>query len=386
MGLGRQNIHRLMYQEDLEELIKAALADGVLTEQKKLILFKKAEKQGIDLDEFEMVLEARLFEQNQKSKKVENPVAVAPEPIVVVPEPIAATKPNKERAVKCPSCGAIIQSFQTTCADCGYEFRNVEVNASVQKLVQMLNDVENEKEDVENEGYGETPLKTVLNYFDKGRKDFMGMGDEKKEEKKKKIIANFPIPNTKEDILELLYFIYPKTKAGFSSDKNYSAWRSKFKEVLWRAKSAFSNDPKMIAEIERFEEQDKKTSKFSLLTSRFMSLSKRTKIIIGVILFYIIITLVMIPLISHYASSSDTVDEKITHEKARLEQVLQECQKAIKTEDFVQAEMLTNQLRWEYEPNDSSYLKETDHQKEIWNEKRNGLLEIIKTTQGKTVY
>ncbi|KAA6342107.1 hypothetical protein EZS27_010102 [termite gut metagenome] len=366
-----------MYQEDLEELIKAALADGVLTEQEKLVLFKKAEKQGIDLDEFEIVLEARLFEQNQKSKKEENPVAVAPEPVAVAP------KPNKERAVKCPSCGALIQSFQTTCADCGYEFRNVEVNASVQKLVQMLNDVENEKEDVKDEGYGDTSLKTVLDFLGKERKNFMG--NEKKEEKKKMIIANFPIPNTKEDILELLYFIYPKTKAGFSSDKNYSAWRSKFKEVLWRAKSAFSNDPKMIAEIERFEEQDKKASKFSLLTARarFMSLSKRTKIIIGVILFYIIITLAMIPLISHYASSSDTVDEKITHEKARLEQVLQECQKAIKTKEFVQAEMLTNQLRWEYEPNDSSYLKEIDHQKEVWNEKRNGLLEIIKTTPRK---
>ncbi len=43
-----------------------ALADGELTEKKKQILFKNAEVQGIDLDEFEMVLYARLFERNKE--------------------------------------------------------------------------------------------------------------------------------------------------------------------------------------------------------------------------------------------------------------------------------------------------------------------------------
>lgn len=51
-----------MYNEQIEVLISAALADGVLTEKEKQILFKKAESMGIDLDEFEMVLDARLVE------------------------------------------------------------------------------------------------------------------------------------------------------------------------------------------------------------------------------------------------------------------------------------------------------------------------------------
>ena len=45
-----------MYDEQLEELIDAALEDGVLTEKEKQVLFKKAQSMGIDLDEFEMVL------------------------------------------------------------------------------------------------------------------------------------------------------------------------------------------------------------------------------------------------------------------------------------------------------------------------------------------
>ena len=56
-----------LYDTHLEKLINAALADGELTEKEKQILFKKAEALGIDLDEFEMVLEARLYE--RKSAK-----------------------------------------------------------------------------------------------------------------------------------------------------------------------------------------------------------------------------------------------------------------------------------------------------------------------------
>ena len=47
-----------MYNEQIEQLISVALADGTLTEKEKQILFKKAQSMRIDLDEFEMVLDA----------------------------------------------------------------------------------------------------------------------------------------------------------------------------------------------------------------------------------------------------------------------------------------------------------------------------------------
>ena len=59
-----------LYSEKIEGLIDAALADGVLTEKEKQILFKKAQAEGIDLDEFEMVLDARLVELEKKRKAV----------------------------------------------------------------------------------------------------------------------------------------------------------------------------------------------------------------------------------------------------------------------------------------------------------------------------
>ena len=59
----RKHINELlMYNEQIEALISAALTDGKLTEKEKQVLMKRAKAQGIDLDEFKMVLSARLFE------------------------------------------------------------------------------------------------------------------------------------------------------------------------------------------------------------------------------------------------------------------------------------------------------------------------------------
>jgi hypothetical protein len=59
-----------MYSEKLEKLIELAFADGVLTDKKKQVLLKNAQVEGIDLDEFEMVLDARVYERQQNNSAV----------------------------------------------------------------------------------------------------------------------------------------------------------------------------------------------------------------------------------------------------------------------------------------------------------------------------
>lgn len=66
-----------MYNEKLEALITAALADGVLTDKEKNLLFKKAEVMGIDRDEFELVLEGRLAKR-KKEMEAQAPQAAKP--------------------------------------------------------------------------------------------------------------------------------------------------------------------------------------------------------------------------------------------------------------------------------------------------------------------
>lgn len=55
-----------MYSEKLEELISLALQDGNLTEQKRNLIMRRAEKEGEDVEEVMMVVEARLQKNEAK--------------------------------------------------------------------------------------------------------------------------------------------------------------------------------------------------------------------------------------------------------------------------------------------------------------------------------
>lgn len=66
-----------MYNEKIESLIAAALADGILTDKERQILIRRAVAEGIDADEFEMVLDARLIEL-QKRLAPPPPPAIPP--------------------------------------------------------------------------------------------------------------------------------------------------------------------------------------------------------------------------------------------------------------------------------------------------------------------
>ena len=46
-----------MYSKELEEIIDAALADGVLTDKERMVLHKRAQIEGVDLDELDIVLD-----------------------------------------------------------------------------------------------------------------------------------------------------------------------------------------------------------------------------------------------------------------------------------------------------------------------------------------
>ena len=54
-----------MYHEELEQLIEFALIDGTITDKERAVLINKALQLGINKDEFEMVLEARIHQMNK---------------------------------------------------------------------------------------------------------------------------------------------------------------------------------------------------------------------------------------------------------------------------------------------------------------------------------
>jgi hypothetical protein len=235
-----------MYNEQLEKLIEMALVDGELTEKEKQILFKKAESFGVDLDEFEMVLEAKLFEKKQSTSKAEAPVDVAP-------------KSDKFGDVKkCPACGAIVQSFQFKCIDCGHEFSNIQANASIQKLFKLLDEAESQRDDKVTAG---SVIGGLLKYTVGGSAISQTLaGTSKTDKRKMEIISSFPIPNTKDDILEFLTLATPKAKiiGNFLTKNNpenkshnefTTVWKTKCEQIIMKARFALKEDKKTLDEI-----------------------------------------------------------------------------------------------------------------------------------------
>ena len=118
-----------MLTPELEQLIKCALEDGVLTNKERSVLMRKAQEAGVDMDEFEMILDAKLH-QTQKATETASP------------------KPSSNKygeVRKCPACGAMVSAFTTRCSECGFEFNNVEANKSANILFEKLQALEMEK-------------------------------------------------------------------------------------------------------------------------------------------------------------------------------------------------------------------------------------------------
>jgi len=234
-----------LYNEQINKLIEFALADGELTEKEKQILFKKAEAVGIDLDEFEMVLDAKMFEKKQNEKKLETQVSAAP-------------KSDKFGDVKkCPACGAITKSFSIKCPDCGHEFRNIESSASIQQLFKLINEIESTRK----EG-SSNPLAG----FGKMMAGHMGVKTDTVTNKIIMAIQNFPVPNTKEDMLEFLALSVPNAKKKVSlfnstteelklAKKLRDAWLGKCEQIVVKARFSMKEDKNTLEEINKIAKE-----------------------------------------------------------------------------------------------------------------------------------
>lgn len=171
-----------MYDEKLEALITAALADGVLTDKEKNLLFKKAEAMGIDLDEFELVLNGRLAKRKKEmeAKSAQKKGAIPQELDDLIKEFLTdgiispkerqvllnkaqtlglnldevdlyidaqqqkadqtvATIMNQRKGNTCPYCGAPIPLLADKCPSCG-QFITPESSKDLEEIFNHLED------------------------------------------------------------------------------------------------------------------------------------------------------------------------------------------------------------------------------------------------------
>lgn len=209
-----------MYDEKIEALIKAALADGVLTEKEKQVLFKRAQEAGIDLDEFEMVLDARLVElQKEEKEKAEK----------------SAPKSTKYGDVrKCPVCGGLVPALAISCAECGYEFSGVGASSSAQELSKKIAEIK------EAASKRKTRTRSINDAFLGNNIDLDA------DEQINSLVKSFPIPNSKNDLFDLILFL-----------KNQELYEQKYKECINRAKLLYPKDA-MFSQLIDQDKRDKK--------------------------------------------------------------------------------------------------------------------------------
>jgi len=327
-----------MYNEQLEKLIEIALVDGEITEEEKQVLFKKAEQYGIDLDEFKMVLDSRLFEIKRNSN------------ITNTPGP--NTKSNKFGDIrKCPSCGASVNSFSSKCAECGHEFTGIQALSSKQKLYDQLTKIDSEERARSKNGFLQ----------------IMQMPEISIRNSQATAISSFPLPNTKEDILEFFNWAIHESnkKIGVGDDGTLNrAWRSKANELKLKISLDLANDPHAQLLLKEFEKSKKK-----------IVLAPQHYAIVGIVVSLII----LLSLISYFGKSTQKEIEK---EQARLENIIKDINKEIEKKNYDAALIKASTLKWEYK---ESYSHSEKEYLPLWDQKRTELMNAIKDAQTKSI-
>lgn len=199
-----------MFSKEMEALIQATLEDGKLEDNEKAALIKRAQNEGVDIDELEIYINSLLQKRQRELDKEKD-----------------AREEKHEQAKKeafgrvCPNCGKQVPPLTLKC-ECGYEFTKGSHVSSIQLFFEKINNIQLSEAEIdscsdvveEKRGSSYYPVKDANGNIVKKVDE-----DKVRELKKKKetdIISSFPVPNTKEDIIEFLSLAAPnsKTKGG----------------------------------------------------------------------------------------------------------------------------------------------------------------------------
>jgi hypothetical protein len=166
---------------------------------------------------------------------------------------------------KCPACGSPVESFQGRCPSCGHEINVAQIASSLQTFVEKL---ENQYDD----------------------------------ESKLSLIESFPIPNTKEDLLEFMLMASSNIKPvngiasvgyGYLRVLTFGIWKGPIVNrynTAWKikCKQAYSKAKIVLA-------GDKNLPQFDALMNEISKSEKRTRItIIITILVFVVFVIVSI--------------------------------------------------------------------------------------------
>ena len=117
-----------MFSKELEALVEATLADGILEDNEKAALIKRAEKEGVDLDELEIYINSIMQKRIQNQK--------------VQMDQDSAAHEKERRGNVCPHCGTPIPPMTKICPNCGQVVNSNETSGD-KELFKLIDDIYN---------------------------------------------------------------------------------------------------------------------------------------------------------------------------------------------------------------------------------------------------
>ena len=155
------------------------------------------------------------------------------------------------RVRKCPQCGASVPSSKVVCPECGWEFDDGnDKESAVQKLA--------------------AELKKTHGIFGKNEGE---------------VIRAFPIPKTKNDLLELtIYFKSRKSDSAKIKGEVYAkVFKEKYEECIAKAKQFYPNDKDFITLIREYDNEKRNTIIRIVVTSIIVVVIGVVGVVIGIL-------------------------------------------------------------------------------------------------------
>ena len=159
-----------------------------------------------------------------------------------VPQQIIENQSNQRqqefvgKVYKCPNCGCVISVSTAVCPDCGMKLTKTEDKQTLREFQHKMIEIESKQK-----GVG------ILNVY----KDiFVGANNQAVA-----LIRNCPIPDTVDEIVELMIYASTKIEGSRNGDEE-SAWHSLMKQTYMKARMSFPTTPE-FREIEKIYLQKK---------------------------------------------------------------------------------------------------------------------------------
>jgi hypothetical protein len=360
-----------MYSEKLEKLIEHALADGVLMEKEKQVLLKNAEAEGVDPDEFEVILEARLYEKQQRQDGiiVKNEKGLQ-ELLLLLEETEKEEKEKLEKKIEKLLKQYGKQQSNKEIANFAWSIikgvvgiasggiSSVIINGVVSNI--FKDDDENDEEKIE---------------FEQKYEELKDEVEKHLKVKQQNIISSFPVPVSRDKILELLNYINSMLK---NEEADEDIWESKFYGIISHAKMNFVDDKVFLTRVSEYEQQQQERENKKLEEIEYEEIEyerqqqkkKTMKTVIYAAVAVIIVPVVIFTGMWIYSGVQEHNKAKQV-EKVRLEQVLDDINKTLKDNDLAEVESLVmTHLVWKYESGWGDCLEE----KKTWDKKRKEIL------------